>query len=128
MHVSLCPCGKAKPLDQCCGRFHSGNQYAKTPEQLMRSRYSAYALGDLGEYLLKTWHPAMIKNLTEENLSKKSCEWLKLEILSKTQNGDEGTVEFKAYFIDDNGNENTLYENSCFQRVAGRWLYLGAEQ
>lgn len=125
---TLCPCGKPKPLDQCCGRFHTGKQYAKTPELLMRSRYSAYALGGLGEYLLNTWHPAMVKDLTAESLSEGSCEWVRLEVLSKAQKGDEGTVEFKAYFIDENGSENILHEKSYFQRIAGKWLYVGAEQ
>ncbi|MFK7794767.1 MAG: YchJ family protein [Gammaproteobacteria bacterium] len=125
---SLCPCGKAKPLDQCCGLFHSGKQYAKTPEQLMRSRYSAYALGGLGEYLLNTWHPAMVKDLKAESLSENSQMWVKLEVLSKTQKSDEGTVEFKAYFINEKGNEEILYEKSYFQRISGKWLYVGAEQ
>ena len=123
-----CPCGKAKTLDQCCGRFHSGKQSAKTPEQLMRSRYSAYSLGGLGKYLLNTWHPAMVKDLTVDSLSEKSCKWIKLEIISKSQKGDEGTVEFKAYFVDEKGNENIMHEQSYFQRLSGKWLYVGAEQ
>ncbi len=94
----------------------------------MRSRYSAYAIGGLGEYLLNTWHPAMNSDLSIEELSHKTHEWIKLEILNKTQKGDEGSVEFKAYYVDDKGSKNTLHENSYFQRVAGKWLYVGAVQ
>ncbi|MGA4815597.1 YchJ family metal-binding protein [Pseudomonas aeruginosa] len=44
-----CPCGSGDPLDDCCGRYHQGHP-APTAEALMRSRYSAYALG-LVDYL-----------------------------------------------------------------------------
>ncbi len=125
---TLCLCGKNKPLSVCCGRFHSGKYHAKTPVQLMRSRYSAYALGGLGEYLLKTWHPAMIKDLTADALSEKIYNWTKLEVLNYTQNGDEGTVEFKAYYLDQNDCEQVFYEKSYFQRLMGKWLYVGAEK
>ena len=55
-----CPCGRTTPKGQalsladCCGLYHSG-QPAPDAESLMRSRYSAYALG-LIDYLLATWH------------------------------------------------------------------------
>ena len=51
-----CPCGLADDYDACCGRFHAGTP-APTAEALMRSRYSAFAVGDAG-YLLRTWHPS----------------------------------------------------------------------
>ncbi len=40
-----CPCGSAS-YDACCGRLHRGEEQAATAEELMRSRYSAYALGE----------------------------------------------------------------------------------
>ncbi|HSG62441.1 MAG TPA: SEC-C metal-binding domain-containing protein, partial [Pseudomonadales bacterium] len=49
---NLCPCGSNKPFAKCCDRFLSGAQHAKTPEQLMRSRFSAFFLGGYGQYLL----------------------------------------------------------------------------
>ena len=48
MHRPECPCGSGTPYDACCGVLHRGERQAATPEELMRSRYSAYALGDLG--------------------------------------------------------------------------------
>src|SRR3712207_9153339 len=51
-----CPCGTGLPYDECCGRLHDGTATAGTAEQLMRSRYSAFAVGDPA-YLLATWHP-----------------------------------------------------------------------
>ena len=125
--ASQCTCNSQKPFVDCCGRFLDGGQQAKTPEQLMRSRYSAYALGNHGEYLLRTWFPATARGLTAESLSQRSCDWLGLEIIAKEQKGDQGFVEFRARYRDEQGEAAVLHEKSVFQRVAGRWLYVGGE-
>ena len=121
-----CPCGKNKLFTQCCGRYLSSKQHAKTAEQLMRSRYCAYALGGYGKYLLETWHPLMTERLTIESLSQKQHEWVQLEIINKTQTGDSATVEFNAHYITPENEQCVLHENSYFQRIKGRWLYVGA--
>ena len=125
--ASLCACNSQKLFDACCGRFLNGSEKAKTPEQLMRSRYSAYALGNHGEYLLRTWFPATARGLTAETLSQRSCDWLELEVIAKEQNGDQGLVEFKASFRDESGARQVMHEKSVFQRIGGRWLYVGGE-
>ena len=56
MDERACPCGLGDDYDSCCGRLHAGAP-APTAESLMRSRYSAFAVGDAG-YLLRTWHPS----------------------------------------------------------------------
>ena len=50
-----CPCGLDATYDDCCGRLHQGRTSANTAEQLMRSRYSAFVVGDV-PYLLRSWH------------------------------------------------------------------------
>ena len=52
----ICPCDTGRPYETCCGPLHEGRRPAATAVALMRSRYSAYALG-LRDYLLETWHP-----------------------------------------------------------------------
>ena len=52
-----CPCTSGLPYDECCGPLHRGERAAPTAEQLMRSRFSAFALADAA-YLLATWHPS----------------------------------------------------------------------
>lgn len=131
----FCVCGKAKPYISCCSRFLDFAQHAKTAEQLMRSRYSAYAQGGYGEYLLKTWFPATTKGLTVESLSIRELNWCGLEIISKSQHGDEATVEFKAWYhsdqkdaVDYRGQQcEFMHEHSVFTRVAGRWFYVGGK-
>lgn len=122
-----CLCGSQKSFAKCCNRFLNGEQYARTPEQLMRSRYSAYALGGYGEYLLNTWFPATASGLSVPGLSARSVEWTDLQILGKSQSGDDGMVEFIAQFIDPDGEQQAMHEKSVFKRVQGRWLYVGGE-
>ena len=52
-----------------------------------------------------------------KSLSKK---WQKLEIISSTEN----TVEFKAYFIDENNVNQVHYEFSTFKQENGSWFYV----
>ncbi len=93
----------------------------------MRSRYSSYALGGHGDYLLRTWFPATAQNLSVVELSKRSCDWFKLDVLDKSQTGDAGIVEFRAHFHDTAGVANVLHEKSVFARVSGTWFYVGGE-
>ena len=53
MPSKACPCHSGEPYKTCCKPRHDGTQPAETPEALMRSRYSAFALG-LGQYLVDT--------------------------------------------------------------------------
>ncbi len=122
---TLCPCGSAAPYAGCCGRWHHGPQrlLAPTAEALMRSRYSAYVLG-LHEYLLDTWHantrPAAIEAQDPQ------LRWLGLELRRCSQDdADHATVEFVAR-SKLGGRAHRLHETSCFERIDGHWLYLGA--
>ncbi len=122
-----CYCNSEKPFTRCCEPLITTTAQAKTPVQLMRSRFTAYKLGGYGEYLLKTWFPLMTKGLTVADLSQKTREWQQLEVLSKSQQGDDGLVEFKATFIDELGKEQVHHEYSIFKRIKGAWLYVGEE-
>lgn len=124
--MKSCICGKSKPFKACCGRFLSGKQYAKTPEQLMRSRYSAYALGGYGEYLVSTWLPTALEGFTAADLSEKTLEWQRLEVISSSQRGDKGVVEFKAWFRKSPASEDVdvMHEISDFIRIKSRWYYV----
>ncbi len=122
-----CICDSNKPFKQCCERFLNGSEVASTPKQLMRSRYTAYALGNHGEYLLATWAPESTKGHTIASLSEKNQEWVKLEILNSQQKGEEGTVEFNAYYKRDSESLNVLHEKSRFRRIDRRWYYVDGE-
>ena len=119
----MCPCGSARPYDRCCGRFHRGEAQAATAEQLMRSRYTAFAVGD-ADYLLETWHPASRPRRVRFDPGRR---WVGLEVLATTGGGmldGEGTVSFVAHHERD-GERRELQEVSAFVRIEGRWRYLG---
>jgi SEC-C motif-containing protein len=114
----------------CCGRWHEGRalgEHAPTPESLMRSRYSAYALAQgrgpappsLLEYLLQTWHPSTAPG----DLELAPMQWTGLEVLHRESRDDAGVVEFVAHHKV-NGRAGQLHEVSRFVREAGAWLYV----
>jgi SEC-C motif-containing protein len=124
---AACLCGSNKLFTKCCSRFLDGSQHAKTPEQLMRSRYTAYALGGHGDYLLQTWFPATARGLVAAELSEPSHDWCKLEVLGTSQTGDNGEVTFRAHYREADGTPGVMQECSVFKRLDGRWYYVDGQ-
>lgn len=91
----------------------------------MRSRYTAYALGGHGEYLLRTWFPATAGGLSAAALSQRELDWYRLEILDTAQCGDNGEVEFQAHYHNKDGTPGVMHERSTFKRAGNRWFYVG---
>lgn len=117
-----CPCGTGLSYGECCGRLHEGTVAAATAEQLMRSRYSAFAVGDSG-YLLTTWHPTTRPARLDLD---DDVRWTGLEVLATTGGSllaAEGTVEFRAHYVRDRQG-GAQHENSRFVRADGVWRYL----
>jgi len=116
VHPHRCPCGTGLPFAECCGRFHAGEP-APTAEALMRSRFSAFAVGDAA-YLLATWHPST----RPADLELDDARWYRLDILGRSHGGPldtTGTVEFEAFH-----RGGSQREHSAFVREAGRWYYV----
>jgi SEC-C motif-containing protein len=102
--------------------LHDGTVTATTAEQLMRSRYSAFALGDTG-YLLATWHPTTRPRSLELD---GDVRWAGLDVLATTGGSplsSEGTVQFRAHYISGR-TAGAQHENSRFVRDGGQWRYL----
>jgi SEC-C motif-containing protein len=120
-----CPCGSTAPYDACCGPLHRGEGVAQTAEQLMRSRYAAYARR-LDGYLLATWHPSTRPVSLDLD---PGMLWQRLEILGVVGGAageSEGEVEFRAHYRL-HGASGDLHERSRFVRRGGRWLYLDGD-
>jgi SEC-C motif-containing protein len=116
-----CPCGSGEAYAVCCQVWHAGldsGAHAPTPEALMRSRYSAYAVG-LPDYLLSTWHASSAPG----DLELGPVKWMGLEVLRAEQGGDAGIVEFVAH-CKVNGRAQRMHEVSRFVRQDGRWYYI----
>ena len=124
----ICPCqeqhlSNTKNYLQCCMPLHDGETVAKNPEQLMRSRYSAFFLAR-GQYIFDTHHVEFRGNTTvdEYNESAKATAWCGLEVVNSKVKTTLGTVEFKASYIDDK-HVHCLHENSNFILDNGTWYY-----
>ena len=116
----LCCCGSGHSYAECCMRLHQGLAKASTALVLMRSRYSAYALG-LNAYIVDNRRQkARVPN-------EPPCVWTKLEIIKASQPlpplFDKATVEFKAYY-QVGAQLGLIHEKSTFKKIAGRWLYV----
>lgn len=83
----------------------------------MRSRYSAFVL-QRGDYLLSTWHP----DSRPASITFDTSQWCRLDVLAAQQDGDTGTVHFRAISVDQ-GQFHCLDEHSRFERIDQRWLY-----
>ncbi|BBX26783.1 YchJ family protein [Mycolicibacterium alvei] len=120
-----CPCGSGRAYGDCCGPLHTGGQQAPTALALMRSRFSAFALGDAG-YLLTSWHP---DTRPSELTLDAAITWRRLQIVDTEAGGEddaEGLVEFRAQYVQDS-RRHILHERSRFERVGGRWRYLDGQ-
>ena len=119
-----CPCGGGE-YSRCCGPLHRRERRAETAEQLMRSRYSAFAKGEV-DYLLHSHDPTESRRALRQAC--RQTRWLGLRVLRVTGGGlkdREGTVQFEARF-----HGGVLKETSLFHRrdgdVDGDWFYVGA--
>lgn len=124
--MTPCPCGSGQALEACCGPIIEGAP-ATSPEALMRSRYSAYALGRI-EHLDRTHAPEIRGdfNRAEAERTAREIEWLGLDVLRASESGDTGSVEFSIRFRRD-GQDMTQHETATFRRIEGRWLYAKGE-
>jgi len=120
-----CHCGLPPDYDGCCGRLHQGEPAADA-ESLMRSRYSAFVLGNRA-YLLASWHPhTRPAQLALDDPD--DVRWLGLSVKRHEITGaDTAIVEFIARYRAGGGSAVRLHEVSRFVRVEGRWLYLDGE-
>lgn len=121
-----CPCDTGRRYADCCGRYHAGPLHLQAPDAaaLMRSRYSAYALG-LVDYLLATWHPDTRPAALD--LTADPARWIGLSVRRHTVvDDDHQSVEFVARHKV-GGRAQRLHETSRFVREGGRWFYVDGD-
>ncbi len=124
---SQCPCGSTKKYKKCCQIYHKG-AVAKDALILMKSRYSAYAVGD-SSYIVKTTHTQNIdyqenKKIWRDEVDTfcKNDQFLKLEILEFINGELEAFVKFKATL-----GSGVMVERSRFLKISNSWFYIDGE-
>ena len=127
-----CPCGSGTKLKRCCGVFHRGR--AASPAALMRARYSAYAIGDVG-FVIDTTHP-------EGPLAREDRRAWKTELLAYCRATEFVGLQVHAHEVDEvqgratvrftaslrqQGQDVGFSECSLFVRDGARWKYFSGE-
>lgn len=137
-----CPCGSNISFQQCCCLLINQETCAQSPEQLMRSRYSAYAT-EAADYIYQTYAQASraLQSITDISAWAKETKWLKLTINAAsdyTELNDQNavnadnkeqhlpTVCFSAYY-QHHGEYFLMKETSRFVVEKGQWRYLDGE-
>lgn len=117
-----CPCLSGSAFGECCAPLIAGERDAPTAAQLMRSRFTAFAIG-AREYLLATWHPSTRPTSLELD---PAMHWYRLDVIA-TRGGRpfdrDGTVEFRAYYRA-GAERGDLHETSRFVREGQGWRYV----
>jgi len=126
----LCPCASGKTYGECCEPILSGARPAATAAEMMRARYSAYAVNNV-DFLFESSGPEVRKDFDRDASAKwaAGAQWQGLEVLSADQgeaNDDYGTVSFIArYSVNDQKCEHR--ETSTFRKIDGQWRFIDGQ-
>jgi SEC-C motif-containing protein len=126
--MSLCPCGSQINYKQCCEVFIEKKQIPQTPEQLMRSRYSAYSRAKI-DYIKNTMKGKPLIDFNESETQKwaKSVTWTGLKVIqSYLETPKKGFVEFSARFME-NKQLKSIHELSEFHLEDNVWYYVNGK-
>jgi len=122
-----CPCGANVDYALCCELIITGNAPAVTPEQLMRSRYSAYATKN-ADYIFNTYASSSQPIISQQDILDwaNQTTWLNLNIIAHHSTAEFGSVEFIATY-QHAMQKFELHEISRFIKEHGQWRYLDGE-
>jgi SEC-C motif domain protein len=120
---SPCPCGSGRTFGECCGPLLREERAATDAAELMRSRFTAHAVGDY-RHLHRTYLETARKPYVEEKADGPTPTWTRLVIHAHEPGPkpDTSFVEFSAYYKDGDA-ERALQEKSEFHRINGVWYY-----
>ena len=127
--TSSCACGSDRVSEECCLPYIRGKRLPETALDLLRSRYTAFTLGDV-DYVLSTHHPKTRGEVKREEIEawSKNSRWLGLSVerVEAGQKDDEqGVIVFCARYHAD-GEDQEHWEQSLFEKHEGKWMFLDA--
>ena len=129
--MSKCPCGSKLSIEECCDRYIRSGKKPETAEQLMRARYTAHTLADIG-FIVRSHHPASRSDIDEPSTAKwaRESEWLGLEILNVEGGQSEdkqAKIEFIARYRDSSSTRHDHAEIAIFEKHNNDWYFKDAE-
>jgi SEC-C motif-containing protein len=130
---NLCPCESGKKYSKCCQPFHKELHLPATALELLRSRFSAYALKQF-DYLINTTHPNNPEYKTNKNAWRKELQantqhtkFIHLTILPTEQlillSANQTCITFRVTSSTKNSEFQEMIETSLFEKLKDKWLY-----
>lgn len=124
-----CDCGRPLAFSECCEPLLNGERKAEDPESLMRSRYCAFVHKNI-DYLYESLDPQARGDWDQKGTEEwaNNAEFLGLEIIKSSYEGNKGSVEFKARFLmeavpGEGKKEHVHHELSKFRKQGGVWYF-----
>ncbi len=127
--MTTCSCGTRNSYESCCQPIIDGAD-APTAEALMRSRYTAFVIGNL-DHIERTHAPEVrdqFDRLQAERIVDE-VTWLGLEVrrvIGGRPDDEVGQVEFAARYKQ-RGKDYVQHELADFRRENGAWVYVRCE-
>lgn len=124
-----CLCQSNSLFSDCCEPYILGIKSPTTPEALMRSRYTAYALKNL-QYIQDTMNGPASKgfDLTHALRVANDTHWRGLEVAPPTPPKENiGWVVFIAHYQYQN-EDFRIFEKSEFRKENGKWYYYSGKK
>lgn len=115
-----------KTYADCCEGIINGTRKAATAEELMRSRYAAYAKVEI-DHIINSTHSSQRESNDRDEIRKwaEKSTWSGLEIVrteAGTADDSEGIVEFIARYSD-RGVNLEHHEVAEFRKENGDWFF-----
>ena len=125
--MSDCHCGKQLSFEDCCQMIINDLSLAKTAEQVMRARYSAYVTCEI-DFLHDSLHPDNRDEFDFDSTQQwaESSNWHSLNIIglkAGTEQDKTGSVDFIAHYTDADKVDRRHCERSQFKRVENSWFF-----
>ena len=105
-----CPCGTERLFQHCCQPLLTGAAAPETAEALMRSRYTAFVVGD-DAYLAASWHSATRPEDPSAPTGTTGGGCIR-DTVAGGPTDQTGEVEFVAHFRSAQGTRDFLHERS----------------
>ncbi|MBU0505139.1 MAG: YchJ family protein [bacterium] len=121
-----CPCGTGINYENCCQPYLLGSEKPDTAEKLLRSRYTAYVVGNT-DYIFETHHPETVSTLDKQGVIEwsRDSKWLNLEIIKvddSLKSSGETLIEFAAQYSQE-GVVHRHREVSLFKKEKDTWFF-----
>jgi len=127
-----CYCGSKNEFEHCCLPFLNLTNTPKNPEQLMRSRFSAYVTKNI-QYIYDTYaqETQQLQSISEISNWADECTWLALKVHHCSDTIDkQAFVEFSVYFIINNKSHEMREKSRFIKEEANRrylWRYIDGD-